>query len=114
MVPHRLMQVFVNLLVNARDASPEHGKIHVTGGENDKEIWLAIADEGQGISGDDLVHIFDPFFTTKAPGQGRGLGLAVCHRVIDEAGGKIEVNSEPGAGTVFKVKLKRELNGNAD
>lgn len=113
-VPHRLMQVFVNLLVNARDASPEHGKIHVTGGENDKEIWLAIADEGQGISGDDLVHIFDPFFTTKAPGQGRGLGLAVCHRVIDEAGGKIEVNSEPGAGTVFKVKLKRELNGNAD
>jgi signal transduction histidine kinase len=51
-------------------------------------------------------HIFDPFYTTKAPGRGRGLGLSVCHRVVSEAGGVIAVQSEPGRGSSFTVRLK--------
>jgi signal transduction histidine kinase len=113
MVPHRLMQVCVNLLVNAKDVIPAKGKIEVTGGATDNRVWLAVADEGQGIPEQTLPHIFDPFFTTKAPGKGRGLGLAVCHRVVDDAGGTIEVKSEVGAGTRFKVILKRETGGDA-
>ena len=113
MVPHRLMQVCVNLFVNARDASPSMGQIHVSGGANDKSVWFAIADEGQGIPEANLPYIFDPFYTTKAPGKGRGLGLAVCHRVVDEMGGTIEVHSKVGAGSVFKVILKREQNNDA-
>ncbi|MGE4545162.1 MAG: sensor histidine kinase [Pedobacter sp.] len=113
MVPHRLMQVCVNLFVNARDASPSMAKIRVSGGANDTSVWLAIADEGQGIAETNLRYIFDPFYTTKAPGKGRGLGLAVCHRVVDEVGGAIEVQSEVEVGSVFKVVLKRELNDDA-
>jgi signal transduction histidine kinase len=113
MAPHRLMQVVVNLLVNARDASPLKGKIHVSGGLDDKTVWLEIADDGQGIPEAILPYIFDPFFTTKAPGKGRGLGLAVCQRVLEEAGGRIEVKSEIGAGTHFKVVLRREYSGDA-
>lgn len=109
MVPHRLMQVCVNLLVNARDASPSMSPIRVSGGVTDARVWLAIADEGLGIPDTELSHIFDPFYTTKAPGKGRGLGLAVCHRVVDEAGGTIEVESKVGAGSVFKVVLKRGM-----
>jgi signal transduction histidine kinase len=113
-VPHRLLQVCVNLLVNARDVSLPGGRIHVAGGVSGHKIWLTIADEGQGIPEQNLPHIFDPFFTTKAPGKGRGLGLAVCHRVVDEAGGTIEVKSEVGKGSTFKVILKRRLGGSAD
>ena len=113
MVPHRLMQVCVNLLVNARDASPAMGRIHVSGGNSEHGVWLAIADEGQGIPDTELPHIFDPFFTTKSSGKGRGLGLAVCHRVVDEAGGTIEVQSELGHGSVFKVRLNRETDNDA-
>ncbi len=113
MVPHRLLQVCVNLFVNARDASPSMGQIRVSGGTSDKSVWLAIADDGQGITETNLRYIFDPFYTTKAPGKGRGLGLAVCHRVVDEVGGAIEVQSEIGVGSVFKVILKRELNVDA-
>jgi signal transduction histidine kinase len=57
----------------------------------------------EGIS----AHIFDPFFTTKGPGRGRGLGLSVCHRIVEEAGGRIEVDSAPGRGTEFRVFLPR-------
>lgn len=107
MVPQRLVQVLVNLLVNARDASHAGGRIRVTAGENDAGVCLSVADEGQGIPSDDMVHIFDPFFTTKAPGKGRGLGLSVCHRIVEEAGGTIEVQSEFGKGSVFVVRLNR-------
>jgi signal transduction histidine kinase len=108
------LQVCVNLLVNARDVSFPGGRILVTGGVSGHEIWLTIADQGQGIPAQNLQHIFDPFFTTKAPGKGRGLGLAVCHRVVDEAGGTIEVKSEVGKGTAFKVTLKREFGDSGD
>ncbi len=105
MVRHQLLQVFVNLLLNAGDASAEGGEIRVEGGVSGGSVWLAVSDEGEGISADNLGHVFDPFFTTKAPGKGRGLGLSVCYRVVDQAGGTIEVNSEIGRGSRFMVRL---------
>lgn len=113
MVPQRLMQVFVNLLINARDASPVEGKIRVRGGEDESTVWFSVADEGQGICEEHLPHIFDPFFTTKAPGKGRGLGLAVCHRVVKEAGGTITVQSAAGQGSLFEMRLKKEAGRDA-
>jgi signal transduction histidine kinase len=102
---HKLLQVFVNLLLNARDASPEGGSIRLSGGEKESEVWLSVADEGAGMDPEVMTHIFDPFYTTKAPGKGRGLGLAVCHRAVEEAGGRIEVISRPGEGSRFTVWL---------
>jgi len=114
MIRHRLLQVFVNLLVNARDALVEGGAIRLAAGENAGSVWLSVADDGVGIAEEDLPHIFDPFYTTKAPGKGRGLGLAVCYRVVEEAGGTIEVQSEAGRGTAFTVRLKKEDVRNED
>ncbi|MEZ4600192.1 MAG: ATP-binding protein [Syntrophotaleaceae bacterium] len=105
MVRHQLLQVFVNLLLNACDASRKGGEIIVEGGVSGQFVWLAVTDEGEGISKDNLGHVFDPFFTTKPPGKGRGLGLSVCHRVVDQAGGAIEVQSDVGRGSRFTVCL---------
>jgi two-component system NtrC family sensor kinase len=105
MVRHQLLQVFVNLLLNACDASGEGGAIRVEGDVSDGSVRLAVADEGEGIPAENLANVFDPFFTTKAPGKGRGLGLAVCYRVVAEAGGDIAVRSEVGKGSRFTVRL---------
>jgi two-component system NtrC family sensor kinase len=105
MVRHQLLQVFVNLLLNACDASQEGGEIRVEGGVSGDSVWLSVIDEGEGISPDNLGHVFDPFFTTKAPGKGRGLGLSVCYSVVNQAGGTIDVNSEIGLGSRFTVRL---------
>ncbi len=105
MVRHQLLQVFVNLLLNACDASCEGGTIKVEGGVSGGSVRLAVADEGEGIPAENLGNVFDPFFTTKAPGKGRGLGLAVCYRVVAEAGGDVEVRSEVGKGSRFTVRL---------
>jgi two-component system NtrC family sensor kinase len=105
MVRHQLLQVFVNLLLNACDASCEGGTIRVEADVLDGSVRLAVADEGEGIPAENLGNVFDPFFTTKAPGKGRGLGLAVCYRVVAEAGGDIEVRSEFGKGSSFTVRL---------
>lgn len=111
MIRHRLLQVFVNLLVNAQDALSTEGEIRLTAGETEDSVWLSFNDNGTGIAPQDLPHIFDPFFTTKAPGKGCGLGLAVCYRVLDEAGGSIEVKSEAERGSVFTVHMKKEDGG---
>jgi signal transduction histidine kinase len=103
---HRLIQVLVNFLLNARDASPPDGEIRLTGGEAGEFVWLAVGDQGEGIATEDLSHLFDPFFTTKAPGQGFGLGLSVCHRIAADAGGRIEVRSIVGEGSEFILWLK--------
>lgn len=107
MVRHQLVQVFINLLLNARDVSPAGGTIRLCGGEEGGFVRLSVADRGAGMSAEVLAHIFDPFYTTKAPGKGRGLGLAVCQRVVGEAGGRIEVRSVPGEGSEFTVWLKK-------
>jgi signal transduction histidine kinase len=102
---HRLLQVYVNLLLNARDACAPGGRIRLSGGERGGEVWLSVADDGAGMEPQVQAHVFDPFFTTKAPGRGRGLGLAVCLRIVEEAGGRIEIASAPGAGSTFTVRL---------
>jgi signal transduction histidine kinase len=105
MIRHRLLQVFINLLLNARDASPAGGVVTLAGGVDSGWIRISVRDQGCGIAPKIREHIFDPFFTTKAPGQGRGLGLAVCQRVMETAGGSIEVHSEEGRGSRFTILL---------
>lgn len=108
----RLGQVFLNLVVNAYQAIPpgdaEGNEIAVStrlteGGE----VVVEIADTGTGMSPEVVQKLFTPFFTTKAVGVGTGLGLAICQRIIADLGGRIEVTSEPGAGTTFSVHLPR-------
>ncbi len=105
--PDRLRQVFMNLLLNAVQAMPEGGKIVVSTGY-DKDgglIKASFADTGTGIPQEDQEKVFEPFFTTKRPGEGTGLGLAICARLLEEHGGTVEVQSEPGKGSVFTVTL---------
>jgi signal transduction histidine kinase len=104
---HKLLQVMINLLLNARDASAEGGTIRLGGTDGGKEVRLWVADEGDGIGEEALPHIFDPFYTGKPPGKGRGLGLFVCHRIVEEAGGRIEVRSRKDRGTTFSVQLNK-------
>ncbi len=101
----RLMQVWINLLLNARDAMHDRSVLEISSQQEGDTISVSIRDQGQGIEQEALKRIFEPFFTTKAPGSGYGLGLAVCQRIIDESGGTITVRSSPGKGTCFTVSL---------
>ena len=101
----RFMQVCVNLLLNARDAMPAGGEIALDAVIQGRELVLSLTDSGHGIAPDQLPRIFEPFFTTKDPGKGQGLGLAVCQRLIGEAGGRIEVQSALGQGSSFTLRL---------
>lgn len=104
---NHLQQVFLNLLNNAMDAMPDGGNITITSGyiEDDKAIQIAIKDTGAGIKKEDLKRIFDYFFTTKEPGKGTGLGLPICRQIVIDHGGTIDVQSEPGKGAIFIIKL---------
>lgn len=105
-VPAQLGQVFLNLLVNAAQAIRYWGTITVkTGTAGDDEVFIAISDTGSGISEDDMKHIFEAFYTTKPVGQGTGLGLAVSYNIVNQHGGRLEVDSEVDAGTTFTVYL---------
>lgn len=104
MDPHRLQQVLVNLLLNARDATTVGGAIRLSGVVVGEWVRLAIKDSGCGLSDEVRAHLFDPFYTTKA--TGRGLGLAICQRIVEDTGGRIEVLSAPGQGSEFRVWLK--------
>jgi signal transduction histidine kinase len=103
----QLNQVFMNLLVNAAHAlANERGQIIVsTGRLGDDEVFIEVADDGCGIAPDHLGRIFDPFFTTKPVGKGTGLGLSLSYGIVRRHGGRIEVKSEPGVGTTFRVCL---------
>jgi len=111
MVRHKLLQVFINLLLNARDALAAGGTIRLSAGAELGMLWLVVADSGTGMDVEVLSHIFEPFYSTKEPGKGRGLGLAVCQRVVDETGGRIEVDSTPGEWSEFRVWLPRAESG---
>lgn len=100
-----LMQVWINLLLNAQDAMQDEGRIELSSSQDGSEIVISIRDNGDGIDPDIAKRIFEPFFTTKAPGSGYGLGLAVCQRIIDESGGRIEVTSGNVRGACFTVTL---------
>jgi len=101
----QLNQVFMNLLVNAAHAIEERGTITVRSGRQEEEVWVEIADTGKGIAPEHLKKIFDPFFTTKPVGKGTGLGLSLSYGIVQKHHGRIEVQSEPGKGTTFRVWL---------
>ncbi|MCB2183337.1 MAG: DUF3365 domain-containing protein [Desulfobulbaceae bacterium] len=106
-------QVFMNLIMNARDAvkdrgfSKKEGRIKVSTRLNEEKNYIeaCFEDNGSGIEEKVIDNIFDPFFTTKAIGSGTGLGLNLCHRIIETHGGDILVDSELGKGTIFTVRL---------
>jgi PAS domain S-box-containing protein len=104
----RLSQVFLNLVVNAVQSLPE-GNEHVlrvstSTGPSGAAI-VEIQDSGVGIPPSDLARVFDPFYTTKPVGVGTGLGLSICHAIVDALGGSIELESEPGKGTIARITL---------
>ncbi len=106
----QMQQVFLNLLLNARDAMPDGGDLYVRT-RYDKsagEIVVEIADSGTGITPEHRAHIFDPFFTTKTAGKGTGLGLAVCYGIITAHDGRIEVEPNALRGTCVRVSLPVE------
>ncbi len=108
---HQLIQVVVNLVSNAYDALEGRGKIRVLSRARDGYAELEISDTGPGIPPEIQRHLFEPFFTTKGEGKGTGLGLAICHGIVRAHDGTIEVESEPGRGTKFTVRLPREPAG---
>ncbi|MGA8981596.1 MAG: PAS domain S-box protein [Candidatus Acidiferrales bacterium] len=106
--PRLLQQVFVNLIVNAEQAISsrrDHGTLRIAVEAADGKIAFVFADDGPGISPENLAKIFDPFFTTKRPGGGTGLGLTICQAIVKEHGGTMEVQSTPEAGAEFRVIL---------
>jgi signal transduction histidine kinase len=104
-LPSQLNQVFMNMLVNAAHAIEERGTITLRSGVQGGEVWLEFSDTGKGIPPENLNRIFDPFFTTKPVGKGTGLGLSLSYSIIQKHHGKIEVSSEVGKGTTFRIWL---------
>ncbi len=103
--PGQLEQVLVNLSVNARDAMPKGGSLTIMTSTIGGDVVLDVVDTGVGIPADQHQSIFEPFFTTKEHGKGTGLGLATCYGIVRQAGGRIELRSEPGSGSRFRVLL---------
>jgi PAS domain S-box-containing protein len=111
----QLQQVMLNLVINARDAMPRGGTVAIEtfdagvrsqrGGEPRAFVGLRVRDDGEGMDAQTAARVFEPFFTTKGEGQGTGLGLATVYGIVRQSGGSIEVESEPGRGTTFRVYL---------
>jgi signal transduction histidine kinase len=103
--PGLLRQILVNLLTNALDAVDENGRVTVAARPEDDGVLITVSDTGHGIPADDLKRIFEPFYTTKGRGKGTGLGLAICRQLTAALGGTISVESQPGRGSTFFVRL---------
>jgi len=103
--PHRLKQVFFNLIMNAADAIEKNGTITVKTEYKNNEVIVCFSDTGSGIKMKHLNKIFDPFFTTKEVGQGMGLGLSIVYSIIKQHNGEIDVESRSGGGTKFIIKI---------
>jgi two-component system cell cycle sensor histidine kinase/response regulator CckA len=127
--PGQMEQVLVNMAINARDAMPRGGSLMIEtrnrtigaqevkgslGIDPGDYVTLSISDTGTGMSREVVAHIFDPFFTTKGVGSGSGLGLSICHGVIKQARGFIEVDTELGRGTTFRIYLPRTADAITD
>jgi signal transduction histidine kinase len=104
--PGQLVQVLLNLLLNAADATGGKGRVRLAARAVDGRPEIEVADDGTGIAEPDLPRIFDPFFTTKAPRAGAGLGLAVCHGIVESFGGEIVAANGPGGGALFTIRLR--------
>ena len=106
--PGLLRQIVVNLLSNALDAVDRGGRVAVAASVDDGDVLITVKDTGHGISPEDLRRIFEPFYTTKGRGKGTGLGLAICRQLTAALGGTIAVQSQPGQGSTFYVRLPRD------
>ncbi len=107
----QLGQVLLNLLLNAGDALQGKGRVTVRGRAEPDRVVLEVEDDGPGIPEAVLPRVFDPFFTTKDVGSGTGLGLAVCHGLVESQGGVIEATSPPGGGARFTLRLRAARGG---
>ncbi len=111
-IREQIHQVILNLALNAIHASEDGQAVQIAvgpGGPGGADgVTLEVIDHGHGIAEDDLERIFDPFFTTKGPDGGTGLGLMICHRVVADHGGGLEVSATPGGGATFRVRLPLE------
>ena len=106
--PSQLNQVFLNLINNAAQAIDGPGTITLSSRQVDDHVEVSVRDTGSGMDAQTRDHIFEPFFTTKPVGEGTGLGLSIVFRIIEDHGGEISVESEPGQGTEFTVRLPIE------
>jgi len=114
--PSQLEQVVMNLVINARDAMPRGGELTIRTMAEDPDVSgarvvLEVRDTGVGIPEEQRPLVFEPFYTTKQPGEGTGLGLSTTYAVVEQSGGEITFESEPGEGTVFRVQWPRAEEG---
>jgi signal transduction histidine kinase len=109
-VRDQVHQVVLNLVLNAIAATPPSGEVVVQTRPDAERggVAVEVRDTGPGIPADHLEQVFDPFFTTKAPDEGSGLGLMICHRIVTDHDGTIEVCSREGEGATFTVRLPVE------
>jgi two-component system cell cycle sensor histidine kinase/response regulator CckA len=105
--PHQVGQVIMNLVVNARDAMPQGGRLTIETANVSQVVMLAVSDTGCGMDNETRARLFEPYFTTKEPGRGTGVGLATVYDVVTHLGGQISVMSDAGAGSTFKIYLPR-------
>lgn len=108
-LPSQLNQVFMNLLINAAHSIETTGEITIRTGFDQQNVWIEVEDTGKGIPAENLTRIFEPFFTTKPVGKGTGLGLSLSYGIVKKHHGRIEVSSEVGKGTKFRVILPRSI-----
>jgi signal transduction histidine kinase len=101
----QLRQVFLGIAANALEAMEGRGRLMIRTMLRNGEAEIEFQDAGPGVPPEILPRLFDPFFTTKPPGQGTGLGLAIAQGIVADHAGRIEVNSRPGEGAVFRVYL---------
>lgn len=102
-----LKQVILNLFINAQQAMAKGGDLMVRTSQQGKEAVIQISDTGDGITSEELPHIFDAYYSSRP--QGRGLGLPTAKKIVESHGGKIEVDSVPGKGTSFSIKLPIQI-----
>ena len=102
---NQIQQVLLNLVTNAADAMTDGGRLEIRTRLCEDFVEIRVTDNGPGMGEDVLKRAFDPFFTTKGRGKGTGLGLAICRRIVEEHGGEIEIQSQPGRGTTVSVRL---------
>ena len=113
-VEDHLMQVMVNLLINAIDAMPDGGQLRIDTRHVGDKVAIRVRDDGHGMPKATLDRCFEPLFTTKDPGKGTGLGLSICRDVLEAAHGRIELHSAPGRGTTVVVTLPEEAQESAE
>ena len=101
----QMQQVYLNFLLNARDAMPDGGRLAISIKQSNGFVETIFSDTGTGIERENMDKIFDPFFTTKGPVKGTGLGLSICYSIIKDHGGTIEIDADKNKGTNFIIKL---------